>query len=153
MIRMEMKTEILPAKGEGIAKAAALLQRGELVALPTETVYGIAADARIGEAVAKIFVAKGRPQDNPLICLLYTSPGTPEFGAAEPARMMRPSLWPRLVSTTTSTSCPAVKPGPRAMVSGAISRVVPRFFFEMCIRDRSRRRSRSLPYRSGRRRW
>ena len=67
MIRMEMKTEILPAKGEGIAKAAALLQRGELVALPTETVYGIAADARNGEAVAKIFVAKGRPQDNPLI--------------------------------------------------------------------------------------
>ncbi len=67
MIRMEMKTEILPAKGEGIAKAAALLRRGELVALPTETVYGIAADARNGEAVAKIFVAKGRPQDNPLI--------------------------------------------------------------------------------------
>ena len=54
MIRMEMKTEILPAKGEGIAKAAALLRRGELVALPTETVYGIAADARNGEAVAKI---------------------------------------------------------------------------------------------------
>ena len=49
MIRMEMKTEILPAKGEGIAKAAALLQRGELVALPTETVYGIAADARNGK--------------------------------------------------------------------------------------------------------
>ncbi len=41
--------------------------RGELVALPTETVYGIAADARNGEAVRKIFVAKGRPQDNPLI--------------------------------------------------------------------------------------
>lgn len=54
MIRMEMKTEILPAKGEGIAKAAALLRRGELVALPTETVYGIAADARNGEAVANL---------------------------------------------------------------------------------------------------
>ena len=50
-----------------VALAARLLQQGELVALPTETVYGIAADARNGEAVSKIFVAKGRPQDNPLI--------------------------------------------------------------------------------------
>ena len=67
MNRMKVKTEILPAEGEAIAKAADLLRRGELVALPTETVYGIAADARNGAAVAKIFVAKGRPQDNPLI--------------------------------------------------------------------------------------
>ena len=58
MNRMKMKTEILPAEGEAIAKAADLLRRGELVALPTETVYGIAADARNGAAVAKIFVAK-----------------------------------------------------------------------------------------------
>lgn len=56
MIRMEMKTEILPAKGEGIAKAAALLQRGELVALPTETVYGIAAwrSARRGNGLSQL---------------------------------------------------------------------------------------------------
>ena len=67
MNRMEMKTEILHAEGDAIAKAAELLRKGELVALPTETVYGIAADARNGKAVAKIFVAKGRPQDNPLI--------------------------------------------------------------------------------------
>ena len=52
MNRMKMKTEILPAEGEAIAKAADLLRRGELVALPTETVYGIAADARNGAAVA-----------------------------------------------------------------------------------------------------
>ena len=69
--------------------------------------------------------------DKELERLSRMTPGTPEFGAAEPARMMRPSLWPRLVSTTTSTSCPATKPGPRAMVSGAISRVVPRFFLAM----------------------
>ena len=67
MIRMEIKTKVLPAEGAGIAEAAKLLRSGELVALPTETVYGIAADARNGEAVKKIFVAKGRPQDNPLI--------------------------------------------------------------------------------------
>lgn len=45
MNRMEMKTEILRAEGDAIAKAAELLRKGELVALPTETVYGIAADA------------------------------------------------------------------------------------------------------------
>ena len=62
-----MKTQVLPITPESIALAAKLLQQGELVPLPTETVYGIAADARNGAAVAKIFVAKGRPQDNPLI--------------------------------------------------------------------------------------
>ena len=56
MIRMEFKTEVLSAAEEkNIEKAAALLQKGELVALPTETVYGIAADARNGEAVKKVY--------------------------------------------------------------------------------------------------
>ena len=62
-----MKTQVLPITPESVALAARLLQQGELVALPTETVYGIAADARNGYAVKKIFEAKGRPQDNPLI--------------------------------------------------------------------------------------
>lgn len=62
-----MKTQVLPVDENSIALAAKLLRQGELVALPTETVYGIAADARNGEAVKKIFEAKGRPQDNPLI--------------------------------------------------------------------------------------
>ena len=52
---MEIKTEMRAADAAGIARAAELLRQGELVALPTETVYGIAADARNGEAVAKIF--------------------------------------------------------------------------------------------------
>lgn len=51
-----------------IEKACAVLRRGGLIALPTETVYGLAADATMGEAVAKIFEAKGRPSFNPLIC-------------------------------------------------------------------------------------
>lgn len=50
-----------------INEAATLLQDGELVAIPTETVYGLGADATNEEAVSKIFEAKGRPQDNPLI--------------------------------------------------------------------------------------
>ncbi|HUY04334.1 MAG TPA: L-threonylcarbamoyladenylate synthase [Rhodocyclaceae bacterium] len=52
---------------EQIARAAALLRAGELVAFPTETVYGLGADAANPEAVAKIFAAKGRPADHPLI--------------------------------------------------------------------------------------
>ena len=56
---MKIKTEVLPAdQAESIVKAAELLRSGELVALPTETVYGIAADARNGEAVKKIFVPR-----------------------------------------------------------------------------------------------
>lgn len=57
----------MPVNEESLDYAAKLLQEGQLVALPTETVYGIAADARNGGAVKKIFEAKGRPQDNPLI--------------------------------------------------------------------------------------
>ena len=49
------------------ALAAELIRKGELVAIPTETVYGLGANGLDEEAVAKIFLAKGRPQDNPLI--------------------------------------------------------------------------------------
>ncbi|MBR0660263.1 L-threonylcarbamoyladenylate synthase [Neoroseomonas oryzicola] len=51
-----------------VDEAAALLRAGELVAFPTETVYGLGADARNGRAVAAVFEAKGRPHFNPLIC-------------------------------------------------------------------------------------
>ena len=62
-----METLLEQANEQSIALAAELLNKGEIVAIPTETVYGIAANALNGEAVKKIFVAKGRPQDNPLI--------------------------------------------------------------------------------------
>ena len=55
------------APSEEIIKAVAALRNGDLVALPTETVYGLGADAANDKAVAKIFVAKGRPADHPLI--------------------------------------------------------------------------------------
>ncbi|MEM7238275.1 MAG: Sua5/YciO/YrdC/YwlC family protein, partial [Pseudomonadota bacterium] len=51
----------------GLERAAHLLSDGQLVAFPTETVYGLGADAREGRAVAGIFEAKGRPEFNPLI--------------------------------------------------------------------------------------
>lgn len=62
-----MDTIIYSANDENISKCAALLRRGELVAFPTETVYGLGANALSGEAAKKIFVAKGRPATNPLI--------------------------------------------------------------------------------------
>ena len=63
-----MKTLFLSAADtETPATAAELIKNGELVAIPTETVYGLGADGLNPEAVAKIFAAKGRPQDNPLI--------------------------------------------------------------------------------------
>lgn len=58
--------EIL-AVGEAMKRALALLEGGEVVAIPTETVYGLAGDATSGAAVARIFEAKGRPRFNPLI--------------------------------------------------------------------------------------
>ncbi|MDG1352271.1 MAG: L-threonylcarbamoyladenylate synthase [Sulfitobacter sp.] len=64
---MRPETERLPATAEGIARAAEVLANGSLVAFPTETVYGLGADARQGDAVAAIYEAKGRPSFNPLI--------------------------------------------------------------------------------------
>lgn len=60
-------TRVLPFGDEAIAQAARLILAGEPVAVPTETVYGLAADATNAEAVARIYAAKGRPSFNPLI--------------------------------------------------------------------------------------
>src|SRR5690625_1673939 len=64
---MTMETQFLIWDEETINQAAKYIRAGELVAFPTETVYGLGADATNSEAVAKIFEAKGRPADNPLI--------------------------------------------------------------------------------------
>ena len=63
-----METLHLPAAAPGTAQTAAdIIKNGGLVAIPTETVYGLGANGLDEDAVAKIFEAKGRPQDNPLI--------------------------------------------------------------------------------------
>ena len=68
-----MPAQIMPASSDvAIRKAAACLRAGQLVAFPTETVYGLGADATNGEAVARIFAAKGRPRFNPLIVHVAT---------------------------------------------------------------------------------
>ena len=62
-----MKTRILSTTENDIAEAAEIIQQGGLVAFPTETVYGLGADALNADAVAKVYEAKGRPSDNPMI--------------------------------------------------------------------------------------
>ena len=61
-----MKTEVLQGK-IALKRASELICQGEVVAFPTETVYGLGANAFDRDVVAIIFVAKGRPSDNPLI--------------------------------------------------------------------------------------
>ena len=62
-----METRVLPFSDDAITEAARLIGKGQPVAVPTETVYGLAADATNAEAVARIYEAKGRPSFNPLI--------------------------------------------------------------------------------------
>ena len=62
-----LMTRILPAGSAAAAEAARVLAAGGLVAFPTETVYGLGADATNGQAVARLYEAKGRPAFNPLI--------------------------------------------------------------------------------------
>src|SRR6188768_4157526 len=64
---VEVATRLLSANRDAIAAAARVLSQGGLVAFPTETVYGLGADATNGAAVARLYAAKGRPAFNPLI--------------------------------------------------------------------------------------
>ena len=79
-----------------ISEAAALLRAGELVGMPTETVYGLAADALDPAAVGKIFAAKGRPADHPLIVHLPSAEHLPQWAAAIPkdALALVRAFWP-----------------------------------------------------------
>ena len=92
-----MITRILPPTDAAIAEAAALIRAGELVAFPTETVYGLGADGLNREAVAKIFQAKGRPGDNPLILHISALDQIAPLIACELspiAKKMADAFWP-----------------------------------------------------------
>jgi L-threonylcarbamoyladenylate synthase len=87
---------ILSANEATIAQAAQALHDGQLVGLPTETVYGLAANATDDAAVAKIFVAKGRPSDHPLIVHVASVAQVPLFAAQVPdfAQKLMAAFWP-----------------------------------------------------------
>ena len=91
-----MSTRIAPASPAAIARAAELLRHGDLVAFPTETVYGLGAAATQAEAVARIFAAKGRPVDHPLIVHLPDESHVPRWVREWPegARALAESFWP-----------------------------------------------------------
>jgi L-threonylcarbamoyladenylate synthase len=83
------------ADAAGIAEGARLLARGRLVAFPTETVYGLGADATNGEAVAAIFAAKGRPRFNPLIVHVADAAAAARQGVFHPlAEKLAARFWP-----------------------------------------------------------
>jgi L-threonylcarbamoyladenylate synthase len=81
-----VRTEILPATEEHIARAAAVIRAGGLVAFPTETVYGLGADALNEDAVRKIFLAKERPADDPLIVHIASASQLPQLARQIPQR-------------------------------------------------------------------
>ncbi len=86
---------ILPAEDAAIEEAAEILRRGGLVAFPTETVYGLGADARNGRAVAAIFAAKGRPRFNPLIVHVRDMDQAEILAQfSKPARALAERFWP-----------------------------------------------------------
>ncbi|HEY0013661.1 MAG TPA: L-threonylcarbamoyladenylate synthase [Allosphingosinicella sp.] len=89
------ETEVLPYGPDAIARAAALIAEGHPVAVPTETVYGLAADASNAEAVARIYEAKGRPGFNPLIVHVPDLEAAERLGDfSEAARAAARRWWP-----------------------------------------------------------
>jgi L-threonylcarbamoyladenylate synthase len=92
-----------------IAAAAQALREGRLVAFPTETVYGLGADATNGEAVARVYAAKGRPSFNPLIAHVPDLPAALALGqfTAE-AKALAEAFWPGPLSLVVprAPSCP-----------------------------------------------
>jgi L-threonylcarbamoyladenylate synthase len=99
---------IVPATPDAIRRAAQALARGEIVAFPTETVYGLAASALDARAVAKVFAAKERPRFNPLIVHVQGLAEAGEYGLVnEAARKLASVFWPgplTLVMKRRSTS-------------------------------------------------
>ena len=99
-----------------IEAAAALLRAGETVAMPTETVYGLAADAFNGSAVKKIFEAKGRPQDNPLIVHLAAAEDLPRVAKNVPPEAQ--ALFARFAPGPLTLVLPRADAVPAAVSAG-----------------------------------
>jgi L-threonylcarbamoyladenylate synthase len=87
---------LTPVNQQTIAHAAELLRQGQLVAFPTETVYGLGADASNPAAVAKIFAAKGRPDDHPLIVHIAHAGQLADWAETTPeaALLLANAFWP-----------------------------------------------------------
>jgi L-threonylcarbamoyladenylate synthase len=91
----EPTTRVLQATPDAIAVAAGALRAGGLVAFPTETVYGLGADAGNGEAIARLYAAKGRPAFNPLIAHVAEAPAARRLAVFDAAAdKLATAFWP-----------------------------------------------------------
>ena len=116
------------ATPESIAEGARILARGGLVAFPTETVYGLGADATNGEAVAAIFAAKGRPRFNPLI--VHVADGEASHGVMpyfpRRAHKLARAFWPGALTLVLPRRCrqPPFAFGQRGSRHGGAARAI-----------------------------
>jgi len=91
----ELTTHLFKADVKGLGDSAAVLARGGLVAFPTETVYGLGVDACDSDAVARLYVAKGRPSFNPLIAHVASLEAAEAFVEFDDtARQLAQAFWP-----------------------------------------------------------
>jgi L-threonylcarbamoyladenylate synthase len=94
-MKVGLTTAILPANGAAVADAARCLRDGGLVAFPTETVYGLGADAANAAAIARLYEAKGRPAFNPLIVHVGDLEAAQKIGRFDTqAIMLAQGFWP-----------------------------------------------------------
>jgi L-threonylcarbamoyladenylate synthase len=94
-VKLGLKTQILPASEAAVARAAECLEGGGLAAFPTETVYGLGADAGNAAAVARLYEAKGRPSFNPLIAHSADVAGAKRIGRFDAtATRLANAFWP-----------------------------------------------------------
>src|SRR3954469_6659584 len=92
---VELTTRVLKVDRAAIAAAARVLAAGGLAAFPTETVYGLGADATNGEAVARLYAAKGRPAFNPLIAHVVDRDAAAALALFDPAAArLAEAFWP-----------------------------------------------------------
>jgi L-threonylcarbamoyladenylate synthase len=104
-VNVGLKTQILPAGEAAVAAAARILAEGGLVAFPTETVYGLGADATNPAAIARLYQAKGRPAFNPLIAHVGDIAAARKIARFDaPAIALAEAFWPGPLTLVLPTS-------------------------------------------------
>jgi L-threonylcarbamoyladenylate synthase len=95
-ITLKGHSQLLPYSDAAVTAAAAIIADGGCVAVPTETVYGLAADADVESAVRRVFAAKGRPADHPLIVHVADATAVEQWARSvpPPARLLADACWP-----------------------------------------------------------
>src|SRR5262249_13134519 len=108
LMSIDLATRMVAADAATIADAARVLRAGGLVAVPTETVYGLGADAPNAFAVAKLYAAKGRPSFNPLIAHVLDAAAARTLGRFDDSAERLAAFWPGPLTLVLprQTTCP-----------------------------------------------